>query len=153
MTHSSPITISISYGIARQGLPLKSQIIRWLAVLLKNHAQPIELSIRYVDEAEGKTLNHQYRKKKYATNVLSFSAQDDGPLKSFFLGDIVLCVPVILREAQAQKKKPLHHFAHMLIHATLHLLGHDHQTQEQAQIMEALEIAALQKLRIANPYI
>ena len=117
-----------------------------------------EIGIACVDEAQSHALNFEYRKKDKPTNVLSFPSDipdDVVPLLDALpLGDLVICIPVILAEAAEQKKSNLDHFMHMLVHGTLHLIGYDHETsQEDAEEMEAIEIKILEKLGIANPYI
>jgi probable rRNA maturation factor len=117
-----------------------------------------EIGIACVDVEESHKLNLEYRGKDKPTNVLSFPS--DLPdemaeiLDSFPIGDLVICIPVVLREAEEQSKAPLTHFTHMLVHGTLHLMGYDHETSEQdAEEMEAIEIEILQKLGFENPYL
>ena len=120
-----------------------------------------ELTVRIVDEAEIKTLNETYRHKSGITNVLSFPFEAPpevpspllGELLGGFLGDIVICAPVIKQEAQHQHKPLMNHWAHMIIHGTLHLLGYDHTTEQQAEEMESLETTILAEFGISNPYI
>lgn len=116
-----------------------------------------EIGIACVDHDESHQLNFEYRKKDKSTNVLSFPS--DLPdemaaiLDSFPIGDLVICIPVVLQEATEQNKTPLAHFTHMLVHGTLHLMGYDHETSEQdAEEMEQLEIQILAKLGLDNPY-
>ena len=116
-----------------------------------------EIGIACVDNAESHQLNLEYRCKDKPTNVLSFPS--DLPdemaaiLDSFPIGDLVICIPVVLQEAIDQQKTPIEHFTHMLVHGTLHLMGYDHETSEQdAEEMEALEIEILKKLGFDNPY-
>ncbi|MFZ0331820.1 MAG: rRNA maturation RNase YbeY [Acinetobacter bohemicus] len=116
-----------------------------------------EIGIACVDNAESNQLNLEYRGKDKPTNVLSFPS--DLPdemaaiLDSFPIGDLVICIPVVLQEAIDQQKTPIEHFTHMLVHGTLHLMGYDHETSEQdAEEMEALEIEILKKLGFDNPY-
>lgn len=125
-----------------------------------------QITLRIVDAAEGRMLNTNYRQKDSATNVLSFYYDspfsglnflddDDDEFEnteSFGQGDIILCAPVILKEAEEQKKSILEHTAHLTVHATLHLLGYDHETEQDAAIMENLEIIILQHLGFNNPY-
>lgn len=117
----------------------------------------VSLTIRFVDEEEGQALNAQYRHKNYATNVLSFpydttDLPEELLVQERYLGDLVICAPVLVLEAKAQKKSSTEHAAHLVIHGVLHLLGHDHETELEAEAMEALEIDALRRLNIRNPY-
>lgn len=116
-----------------------------------------EMGISCVDNAESHKLNLEYRQKDKPTNVLSFPS--DLPdemaqiLDTFPIGDLVICIPVVLQEAVEQQKTPIEHFTHMLVHGTLHLMGYDHETSEEdAEEMEALEIEILNKLGFENPY-
>ena len=116
-----------------------------------------EMGIACVDNAESHKLNLEYRQKDKPTNVLSFPS--DLPdemaqiLDTFPIGDLVICIPVVLQEAIEQQKTPIEHFTHMLVHGTLHLMGYDHETSEEdAEEMEALEIEILKKLGFENPY-
>ncbi len=111
-----------------------------------------ELSIRIVDEAESAELNSRYRGKAGPTNVLSFPADLPPELELPLLGDLVICAPVVRREAVEQDKAEIAHWAHMTVHGTLHLLGYDHIEDAEAEIMEALETAILEKLGFADPY-
>ena len=116
-----------------------------------------EMGIACVDNTESHKLNLEYRQKDKPTNVLSFPS--DLPdemaqiLDTFPIGDLVICIPVVLQEAIEQQKTPIEHFTHMLVHGTLHLMGYDHETSEEdAEEMEALEIEILKKLGFENPY-
>ncbi|MDE2087017.1 MAG: rRNA maturation RNase YbeY, partial [Xanthomonadaceae bacterium] len=111
-----------------------------------------ELSIRIVDADEGRELNRDYRGKDYATNVLSFEADLPPELKLPLIGDMVICSPVVAREAAEQGKRPRDHWAHLTVHGTLHLLGYDHIVAAEAEAMEALETRILAGLGIADPY-
>jgi probable rRNA maturation factor len=112
----------------------------------------IELSLRIVDREESRELNHQYRQKDKPTNVLSFPSELPKGLPFVHLGDLVVCAPVVSEEAQEQQKELYDHWAHMLIHGTLHLMGFDHIKDDEAEIMEALEVDILSTLNIADPY-
>ncbi len=126
--------------------PKKHKIRRWAQAAIMQSAT---VTIRLVGEEEGRTLNRDYRHKDYATNVLTFTYDEPGgPL----VGDIVLCVPVILREAETQNKNADAHFAHLVIHGMLHLQGFDHETEEDAQTMERRERDILNTLGFADPY-
>ena len=116
-----------------------------------------EMGIACVDNTESHKLNLEYRQKDKPTNVLSFPS--DLPdemaqiLETFPIGDLVICIPVVLQEAIEQQKPPIEHFTHMLVHGTFHLMGYDHETSEEdAEEMEALEIEILKKLGFENPY-
>jgi len=126
--------------------PSARQLRRWAKAALSTSAR---LTIRLVDSREGQRMNHEFRHKDYPTNVLTFVyGLMDGTLE----GDLVLCAPVVKREAQAQKKPLAHHYAHLVVHGLLHLQGYDHMTKRDAARMEALEIHILAQLSIPNPY-
>jgi len=124
----------------------KTQCLKWLSPIVDKNA---EITIRIVDNDESINLNNIYRKKKYPTNVLSFLVDDEVHL----IGDIVLCAPVIEKEALEQSKKLEAHYAHLIIHGALHLYGYDHENKKDADIMEAKEIKILTKLGYKNPYL
>ena len=134
-------------GIARHraALPRRS-VQRWISHALKTDA---EITVRIVDAEEGHSLNRDYRHKDYATNVLTF----DYTREPVVTADLVLCAPVVEQEAREQGKSLEAHYAHLLIHATLHAQGYDHETNERDALeMEALEILLLAALGFANPY-
>lgn len=134
-------------------VPSEQQFQCWATAALTEVNEDCELSIRLVDETESAELNHDYRGKNYPTNVLSFPFDSPIPLEPRLLGDLVLCVPVVTKEAAEQNKNLDDHWAHLIVHGCLHLLGYDHIDDAEAEQMEALEIAILQKLDINNPYI
>lgn len=126
---------------------------RWCELALRQRSADSEMTIRLVDEAEGRELNHTYRHKDYATNVLSFPADvPDDLLDIPLLGDLVICVAVVEREAQEQGKSLEAHWAHLVIHGCLHLLGYDHIDDDEAEEMEALERELLAELGHPDPY-
>ncbi|MER2297969.1 MULTISPECIES: rRNA maturation RNase YbeY [Pseudomonas] len=126
---------------------------RWCELALRQRSADSEMTIRLVDEAEGRELNHTYRHKDYATNVLSFPADvPDDLLDIPLLGDLVICVPVVEREAAEQGKALQAHWAHLVIHGCLHLLGYDHIEDDEAEEMEALERELLAELGHPDPY-
>ena len=133
--------------------PDGAQLRRWCELALRQRTADSELTIRLVDEAEGRELNHTWRHKDYATNVLSFSAEiPDGILDIPLLGDLVICVPVVEREAAEQGKALDAHWAHLVIHGCLHLLGYDHIEDDEALEMEDLERQLLAELGHPDPY-
>ena len=134
-------------------LPSEAQFRSWCETALRQRTADSELTIRLVDEAEGLELNHTYRQRDYATNVLSFPADvPDGMLDIPLLGDLVICVPVVEREANEQGKTREAHWAHLVIHGCLHLLGYDHIEDAEAEEMEALERQLLAELGHPDPY-
>lgn len=148
------MTIELELQIASEAktLPHPSQFREWISVALWNRMEEAELTIRLVDEEEITELNEQYRGKDKPTNVLSFPAEIDEQFGLPILGDIVICAPVVEQEALAQDKELLAHWAHMVIHGTLHLLGYDHQNNNEADEMEAIETDILDKLGYPPPY-
>jgi len=154
----SILTLSLQKATEHKSLPSNGDFKQWVlqALAVANYAKPCEVAIRLVDEEESHALNLQYRGKDKPTNVLSFPSDlpDEvlSSLKREPLGDIIICVPVVLTEALEQNKTALAHWAHLTIHGILHLLGFDHIDDEEAEEMEGLEIDALQELGIANPY-
>ncbi|AYC34409.1 rRNA maturation RNase YbeY [Pseudomonas cavernae] len=133
--------------------PSASQFRQWCELALRQRSADSELTIRLVDEAEARELNHSYRHKDYATNVLSFPAEvPDELLDIPLLGDLVICVAVVEREAAQQGKAPEAHWAHLVIHGCLHLLGYDHIEDAEAEEMEALERQLLAELGHPDPY-
>ena len=139
------IKLSLQNASAAEQTPTKAQFKKWAKATLRVDT---EVTIRIVDEAEGKALNSTYRGKDYATNVLTFPITEVPHL----MGDIVLCAPIVAAEAIAQYKSLEAHYAHLTVHGVLHLHGYDHETEAQAELMEAIEIQILAKLGYANPY-
>jgi probable rRNA maturation factor len=151
----SAATVHLGYAVPRTGIPAPASFRRWVEAALQGakRRKPAELSIRIVDTDEGRALNRDYRGKDYATNVLSFEAGLPPELKLPLIGDMVLCAPVVAREAVEQGKRARDHWAHLTVHGTLHLLGYDHAVKAEAEAMEALETRILAGLGIANPYV
>lgn len=153
--------VELQSDLPAAGLPAADQVQRWAetAARLAGGASG-EIVIRIVDEAESQALNHDYRGKNSPTNVLSFPfelpegmpEQMRAELGEGIIGDIAICAPVVEREAKDQGKAVEAHWAHMVIHGVLHLLGHDHVEDAGAEIMEAMEIRALSELGYPNPY-
>lgn len=147
------MVLELDLQIATQHpVPDKRLFKSWINNVLEDRIQNAELTIRIVDEEEGKNLNETWRKSKGATNVLSFPAGEASEFNPDFLGDIVICAPVLEKEATEQGKSIEAHWAHMVIHGTLHLLGYDHTEEEEAKLMESIEIKLLCSLGYANPY-
>lgn len=133
--------------------PVDADFRRWCELALQQRKADSEMTIRLVDEAEARELNHTYRHKGYATNVLSFPADvPDDLLDIPLLGDLVICVAVVEREAAEQGKSLAAHWAHLVIHGCLHLLGYDHIEDEEAEEMESLERELLAQLGHPDPY-
>lgn len=125
----------------------RSRLRRWVCAALQQSAQ---ITLRFVAAAESKQLNREFRGKDYATNVLTFPYHDS--TEETAVADIIVCVPVVAREAREQKKELLHHYAHMIVHGVLHAQGFDHEKNAEAEKMEALETVILKHLKINDPY-
>jgi probable rRNA maturation factor len=148
--------IIIQRTVPKNSTPAATQLKRWARKILQEKIvdTAVEMTIRIVDRAEIIELNTRYRHKLGATNILSFSydMSKDPKEKRSLLGDIVICADVVNQEAQQQKKVLAAHWAHMVVHGTLHLLGYDHAVAAAAEIMEKIEVSALQSLGFSNPY-
>ncbi len=141
----SRLSFTVQYAVKPETVPTRHQFRKWALAALENDA---EITLRIVDEAEGRELNRDYRGRDYATNVLTFPLADD-PL---LMGDIAMCASVVEKEA-AEQGKPLEaHYAHLLIHGVLHLQGYDHETDAEAEVMERRETQLVTKLGYAAPY-
>ena len=144
--------IDIQFAVSVEGVPEKAVIRQWVLQALPEENKDSELTIRVVDEAEITALNRQYRGKDGATNVLSFPYEAMAGMETNLLGDVVICAPVVANESVAQGKPLDAHWAHMVIHGVLHLLGYDHHQDDAAHKMEARETGLLDSLGYANPY-
>jgi len=135
------------------GLPKDEELLAWVKEVLKveQHGDT-ELTIRFVSEEESAELNEQYRNKKNSTNILSFPFEKPEEVELNLLGDLVVCSDIVKKEALEQQKEELAHWAHMIVHGTLHLLGYDHVTDTEASIMETKEIKILSQLGYSDPY-
>lgn len=133
-------------------LPSSDDLYAWFTAALPSGKHDSEMTIRIVDINESQTLNTTYRGKNKPTNVLSFPADLPAEVNIPLLGDLVICAQVVSEEANAQAKTINAHWAHMVIHGTLHLLGYDHENDDDAYIMESLEISLLDSLGFPNPY-
>ena len=143
--HGRRSAFSVQIASTAAGIPSTRKLRHWARHALRSDAR---VTVRVVGAREGRTLNHRYRGRDYATNVLTF-AYPGGPVLA---GDIALCAPVIDREARAQGKTLEAHYAHLLVHGLLHLQGHDHRRRRDAERMEALETRILKRLGYADPY-
>jgi probable rRNA maturation factor len=143
--NKNKLSLAVQYASDAPNLPTRSQLRRWFQHALQRDAS---VALRIVDEIEGRALNNAYRGKDYATNVLTFVYDEEGGLS----GDVVICAPVVSREALEQERTLLAHYAHLAIHAALHLQGYDHEVEVDAEEMEALESALMLKLHYPDPY-
>jgi probable rRNA maturation factor len=166
---SPRLSLAVQYASTARNLPTRAQLRRWVKIALR---RDVVMTLRIVDEAEGRELNGKYRGKDYATNVLTFVYDDEQtppglplcehPLRGLpayptsgediLTGDVVICAPVVEREAVAQNKDLLAHYAHLTIHAALHLQGYEHENGADATVMEALETGLMLKLHYPDPY-
>lgn len=162
------VAVTVQYAIDTPELPNQQMLTHWVNSVfsdalsaplhspflkrLRRQRRTWELTIRMVDETEARYLNETWRGHSYPTNVLSFPFESPPGVRVPLLGDLVICVPVVVREANEQQKSLSAHWAHLVIHGTLHLLGYDHLDDAQAQLMETLEIHILHSLGYPNPY-
>jgi probable rRNA maturation factor len=130
MNTAHKLSLTVQYASNAENLPARPQFRRWIKAALQ---RDVQIALRIVDEAEGRVLNKNFRNKDYATNVLTFVYDDVEPL----FGDVVICAPVVQREACEQRKDLSGHYAHLAIHAALHLQGYDHKNKKNAAAMEA----------------
>lgn len=144
--------IEIQAVFASKNQPDQQQIQHWVDAALADFEQDTEIVVRIVDEQESAQLNEQYRHKSGPTNILSFPVELPEGVELNLLGDLVICAPVLEKEALEQDKLLADHWAHIIIHGVLHLLGYDHVDEDEAELMENKEIAILNKLHINNPY-
>ncbi|HVL75150.1 MAG TPA: rRNA maturation RNase YbeY [Noviherbaspirillum sp.] len=150
MTKKHKLALSVQYADARlKDVVTRDKLRRWVQAAL---FAPAELTIRFVNAEEGRTLNREYRGKDYATNVLTFAYTEDEDAELTH-ADIILCTDVLEREAAEQRKPLLAHAAHLVVHGVLHAQGYDHETDEEAVEMEGLEVEILASLGEANPYL
>ena len=154
------LSLAVQFASKAKHLPDRAQVRRWALAAHPKNSEAV-VTIRYVDEKEGRALNLAFRQKDYATNVLTFvhdsvaspfagRVSKHSPKK--YAADIVICAPVIAREAREQKKAVATHHGHMVVHGMLHAQGFDHEVEADASAMEAIEIAVLKRFRIKNPY-
>ena len=152
MMTAHKLSLSVQYAVGGMNLPTRQQFRRWIKAALQ---RDVQIVLRIVDEIEGRALNKKFRGKDYATNVLTFAYEDTGQQSDtteLLYGDIVICAPVVEQEAREQRKDVRAHYAHLALHATLHLQGYDHENEQDAATMEALETTLLAKLGYVDPY-
>ena len=135
------------------GLPTEEQIVQWATAAVQPEGDEVEMTVRIVDEAESHELNLTYRGKDRPTNVLSFPFECPDQVELPLLGDLVICRQVVEREAAEQEKPLMSHWAHMVVHGSLHLLGYDHIEDDEAEEMESLETQIMQGLGFDDPYL
>lgn len=144
--------VEVQCACPADGVPPPAKLVQWAEAALAGHSENAQMTVRVVDEAEGAALNARYRHRTGATNVLAF-AFDAPELPALrILGDVVVCAPVAAREAREHSKRLDAHWAHLVIHGTLHLLGYDHEDPRSAQEMEAAEREILGRLGYPDPY-
>lgn len=149
---SVEFSLSVQYASEADALPGRAQVRRWVAAALEH---PAEITVRIVDADEARALNQGFRSKTYVPNVLTFEYGEIGHDESgrgILGGDVVICAPVVEREAREQGKSLQNHYAHMTVHGVLHLQGYDHIDPAEADIMETREAVILKRFRIPNPY-
>ena len=146
------LSIDIQKACASEDSPDEDSIKRWVSAAIRDERDECELSIRIVDEQESADFNQRYRGKSGATNVLSFPFDAVTPEPLPILGDLVICAPVLVREASEQQKTTTAHWAHIVIHGVLHLLGYDHIEDQDAEQMESLETEIMLVLDFPPPY-
>jgi probable rRNA maturation factor len=146
------LDLTVQYAVTTPTVPTEEQIHAFVTAALAGRREAAELTVRIVDAAEIAALNQRFRHREGPTNTLSFPAEGLAEIAPALLGDVVLCAPLVEQEAAAQGKTPLAHYAHLICHSTLHLLGYDHLEALDAEHMEAEEVRILATLGIANPY-
>lgn len=148
--HLPELTFSLQFGTLTDAAPHRAALARHRVLKWIRHAlaDPAEITIRVVDSAEGQSLNREYRQKDYATNVLTFDYAQEPVVQA----DLVLCAPVVAQEAKEQGKSLDAHYAHLIVHGTLHAQGWDHEQDEDAQVMELREAEIMARLGFDNPY-
>ena len=153
MSAPPSLEVFLHNRVGRKGVPMRSSFQQWIEAIPElRRRRAAEVAIVIVDADEGRDFNRRFRHRDYATNVLSFPYERLPGDRSGLLGDLVICAPVVAREAREQGKNPRDHYAHMTIYRVLHLLGHDHENDADAQRMEALETRILASLGIGDPY-
>ncbi|QBL08631.1 rRNA maturation RNase YbeY [Rheinheimera sp. D18] len=147
------IILDLQLASTADNLPLETEIQQWLEAAILPFQAEAEVTVRIVDNNESQQLNLAYRGKDKPTNVLSFPFQCPPGIELSLLGDLVICAPVVVTEAKEQSKRITAHWAHMVVHGSLHLLGFDHINDDDAEQMETEEVTILQQLGFTNPYL
>ncbi|MDA8129549.1 MAG: rRNA maturation RNase YbeY [Betaproteobacteria bacterium] len=145
-------SLAVQFASGADELPSRAQVRRWVAAALEH---PAEITVRIVDAEEAQALNNDYRRKDYVPNVLTFEYGEvgrDEAGRGILGGDVVICAPVVAREAREQNKPLKHHYAHMTVHGVLHLQGYDHVAPADADVMESREAVILKRFHIPDPY-
>ncbi len=143
--------VAVQYALSRRGLPHAATVRKWAHAALTGRCRGGQLTVRFVSRSEAARLNRLWRGRRGATNVLSFPCGSVSAAAPW-LGDMVICAPVVRAEARAQGKSVIAHCAHMVVHGALHLLGYDHQRRAEASLMEQCETAILNELGYPDPY-
>ncbi|UJF22948.1 rRNA maturation RNase YbeY [Shewanella sp. OMA3-2] len=146
------LDLDLQIAVEADNLPTQAQFETWVRIAVGQTMPAVELTIRLVEVSESQHLNHTYRGKDKPTNVLSFPFEAPAEIDLPLLGDLIICVDVVKKEAQEQEKTLEAHWAHMVIHGCLHLLGYDHIIDEEAEEMESLETQLLEHLGFTDPY-
>ena len=153
---SAALDVTVQFATRRTGVPHASSLANWANVAFAAAQKPrraqLPLTIRIVGAAESRVLNRTWRGKDKPTNVLSFPNLAEAPSPEPVLGDLAICAPVVAREAREQGKDPKAHWAHMVVHGVLHLLGYDHEDDRDAAVMESREVKILAQFGYADPY-
>jgi len=144
-TRRPRLSLTVQYAVAARNLPGRAQFRRWVRAALEHDAR---ITVRIVGRPEGKSLNRHFRRRDRPTNVLTFVYRDAPPYE----GDLALCAPVVTREAREQRKSVAAHYAHLVVHGTLHLQGYDHKKDSDASIMEFRESEIVTQLGYPDPY-
>jgi probable rRNA maturation factor len=154
------VSIEVQRAIEQPNIPSDPDIQKWVEAILNvvNYKTAAELTIRIVGREESQSLNSQFRNQNKPTNVLSFESGSPDFIQEekeefIYLGDIIICAEIVVSEAKTQKKTEISHWAHMVVHGCLHLMGYDHIIDEEAEVMESIEIKALKVLGYDNPYL
>jgi probable rRNA maturation factor len=146
------LELDLSLASRRPWVPTSKQLMKWAGAALPRGRKPVVLSLRIVGKARSRSLNARYRRKDKPTNVLSFAGAGMAPDGRLFLGELVICAPIVAAEARAQVKPLEAHWAHMVVHGVLHLFGFDHERLPDAKKMTAREVQILDRLGVSDPY-